>query len=412
MSADLLAQLAEYGRYHEAEQLPVDIDEARARGAIVRPLTTERPPETEERTWSGAWIAMAAAAIILLAVGGVVWLVSSGDDPPDVVDQPVVTTGATTLPPESSSGDALETAGAYYEAYAADDVPAMMALFAAGTEPASTVCFNASGLVGVCGDVPEPWTLEQLERTETWKRASGTEYRNVSCAVTGDPEIIECTHDEFQAPMVPSAPPVPAVRTFRVGPDGIIALDSVYGPPDFLLVHDPFTIWVSRNRPDDRAAIDCCEWISVDDARAEGERTGELASEWATYLAEIECAFDDTPCATVAALDEFVAAYNAGDIEAVMTYFVPESEVTNHPTSGDVGGLDAIRTAMAEHRAQAAATDPYTFTNVLNLGFTLSWDHTWEDATGRQWCGTGNTASIAGGRIITLTYASDEAPYA
>lgn len=272
------------------------------------------------------------------------------------------------------------------------------------------MCYNASGLVAVCSEVPEPWTLEQLERTETWKRASGTEYQDVSCAEADDPEIIECTHDEFPAPMVLGAPPVPAVQTFRVGPDGIIALDSVYGPPDFNLVHDPFTIWVSRNHPDDRGAVDCCEWTSVADARAKGERTGELLAEWAAYLDEIGCAFDDTSCATAAALDGFVAAYNANDIETVMTYFVPESEIRDLPAAGDAGGLDAIRTALAEHRAQAAASEPYLFTNATNRGFSLSWDHTWVDATGQQWCGTGNTASIAGGKILTLTYASDEAP--
>jgi hypothetical protein len=412
VSADLLTQLAEYGRYHEAEQPPIDIDEARARGAVVRPLMTERPIETEGRTWSGAWIAAAAAVLILLAVGGLVWLVRSGDDPPDVVDQPVVATEATTLPPESSAGDALATAHAYYEAYATDDVPAMMALFAVGTGPTSTVCYNGSGLVGVCDGGPEPWMLDQLERTETWKRASGTEYRNVSCAVTDAPEVIECTHDEFPAAMVNTAPPVPAVQTFRIGPEGIIALDSVYGPPDFLLVHDPFTIWVSRNRPDDRAVISCCEWTSVADARADGVRTGELFVEWAAYLDEIGCAFNDTNCAATAALVGFVAGYNAGDIDAVMTYFVPESAVANHPTGGDAGGLDAIRTALAEHRALAAASDPYTYSNVLNLGFTLSWDHMWEDASGEQWCGTGNTATIAGGKILSLTYATDEAPCA
>lgn len=103
----------------------------------MRPLTTERPTDTEHRTWSGAWIAVAAAVIILLAVGGVAWLMSSGDDAPDVVDQSVVPTEATTLPPESSGGDALTAARAYYAAFAADDVPAMMALFASSTAPAN-----------------------------------------------------------------------------------------------------------------------------------------------------------------------------------------------------------------------------------------------------------------------------------
>lgn len=210
---------------------------------------------------------------------------------------------------------------------------------------------------------------------------------------------------------IPGAPPVPAVQTFRVGPDGIIALDSIDRPPDFLLVHDPFTVWVSRNRPDDRAVIDCCEGTSVGGARARGERTGKLFAEWTAYLAEIECAFDDMPCATVATLEGFAAAYNASDIEAVMAYFVAESEITKHPTLGDSTGLCPIRTAMAQHRTEAAATDPHGISNESVTGFTVSCDHTWVDAAGQEWCGTGNTASMAAGGILTSTYA-DEAPCA
>lgn len=412
MSADLLTQLAEYGRYHEAEQLPVDIDEARLRGAVVRPLTTERPTEPDARgRWSGARVAVAAAVLILLAVGGAVWLLTAGDDPP-VADESTATTVsatvATTLPAESLSDDPLATAQAYYAAFAADDIPAMVALFAPGAEPAQTVCYNTSGTVGVCPDVPEPRTLDQMARTEAWKRASGTEYRNVECSETDDADIVECTHDESHS-ILEQAPPVPTVQTFRIGTDGIITVDSVYGPPDFLLVHDQFTVWVARNHPEVRGVIDCCEWTSIDDARAEGERTAELEADWATYLDRIDCGFDDTACATTATLDGFIAAYNAGDIDVATSYFVEESQIMNHPVGGNLSGLDAIRTALEQHRAQAAEPAPYVTIDPIISGFTAAWDHTWVDSSGQQWCGSGSSFQTAGGRILGWTY-GDEAP--
>jgi hypothetical protein len=42
-----------------------------------------------------------------------------------------------------------------------------------------------------------------------------------------------------------------------------------------------------------------------------------------------------------------------------MAYFVAESDITKHPTLGDSTGPCPIRTAMAQHRTEAAATDPY-----------------------------------------------------
>jgi hypothetical protein len=88
MNTDLRTQLAEYGRYHQAEQPPVDVTEIIAPLGPVLPIPLETPPRHNRRR---VWIAAAAAVMVLMVVGGVAWL-SQFNSQVEPVDQQTVTT--------------------------------------------------------------------------------------------------------------------------------------------------------------------------------------------------------------------------------------------------------------------------------------------------------------------------------
>ena len=111
------------------------------------------------------------------------------------------------------------------------------------------------------------------------------------------------------------------------------------------------------------------------------------------------CGGDDADPAGV--LNDYRAAYNAGDIDAVMDLFTDESVVTGHPFQASSEGLSAIRSVQVSDIAAAATSDAYTISNVEVSGDTVTWDHVWTSSTGDQFCQEGQTAVIKDGKILT-----------
>lgn len=109
------------------------------------------------------------------------------------------------------------------------------------------------------------------------------------------------------------------------------------------------------------------------------------------------CSNDDgDPAATI---DGYVAAYNAGDINAVMDFFSEESVVTGHPFAAESQGLVAIREIHAE--VGEGVTYTISITDVTDN--TVTWDHVWNTEEGPN-CVDGHTAVISEGKILTWTW--------
>lgn len=109
-----------------------------------------------------------------------------------------------------------------------------------------------------------------------------------------------------------------------------------------------------------------------------------------------------------AVIEEYESAYNSGDIEAVMAFYTEDSTLIGHPLGDDlVVGLVAIRDSVKIDMAEAAESDPYEISNVETSGDTVTWDHTWTNRRGQDWCAEGNRAVIADGTILSWTFAPD-----
>jgi len=116
-----------------------------------------------------------------------------------------------------------------------------------------------------------------------------------------------------------------------------------------------------------------------------------------------EFAADPQPCASHSTvLLEYVAAYNGGDIERLMTLFSEETVITGHPFVPRSEGLLPIRGLQIRDMGDGAS---YVISNIDIAGFTVTWDHVWTDADGVDWCAEGHTATLSNSKILTWDFA-------
>lgn len=116
------------------------------------------------------------------------------------------------------------------------------------------------------------------------------------------------------------------------------------------------------------------------------------------------CGGDDAdPAATI---QDYEAAHNSGDIDAVMELFTDDSVVNGHPFARRSEGLSAIRAVQVDDLAAAAADDAYAFSAVEVSGDTVTWNSEWTSADGGRFCQFGHTAIIEDGKIRMWTWPS------
>ena len=125
-------------------------------------------------------------------------------------------------------------------------------------------------------------------------------------------------------------------------------------------------------------------------------------------VATVNTGDDIAPAGTsddpAAVIELYTAAYNSGDINAVMAVFTEDSVVYRFPGTPEASGMTAIRRLSTDDLAQAASTDAYSFSNIEVDGDTVTWDHLWVDKEGRNWCMEGHSAVIKDGKILTWTW--------
>ena len=108
-----------------------------------------------------------------------------------------------------------------------------------------------------------------------------------------------------------------------------------------------------------------------------------------------------------AVLDAYVAAYNLGDVEAVMAFYSDASVVLGFPFNDEQRGLESIRSEMIQDIAAAAASDALTISNVAVSGNEVTWDQVWVNNGGEEFCVEGQTAVIERGKILLFTWPPD-----
>jgi hypothetical protein len=113
---------------------------------------------------------------------------------------------------------------------------------------------------------------------------------------------------------------------------------------------------------------------------------------------------DDAADDPAAVVDQYVAAYNSGDIDAVMAVFTEDSVISGHPFTSEASGLTAIRGVQGSDIAAGASTDAYSISNVEVDGDTVTWDQVWVNDGGESFCRDGQSAVIKDGTMLTWTW--------
>jgi len=248
----------------------------------------QTPPQrkTPKRTRTGLLVAGTAAALVLII--GAVTLVASRSDsntaPADAPAPPTTVQVDSEAAPTVTEADALAASNAFLVAYNAGDVETLMGLFT----PAATYGDNFSA----------DRTGEEQEMYFEWNAAQGTTLTSQGCNVDADGQdnvvSVVCTGANHNAiSQALPAPPVPMTVAMDVTPEGISYLGFTYGGPDFTATGVPFNSWMRANNPADAEKVDFGDWTTIEEAREYGELLASYAAEWASYLRDNDCTFND-----------------------------------------------------------------------------------------------------------------------
>lgn len=237
---------------------------------------------------------MTALRMIILTVGLALVTIACSSSEGGVSSTAPATTAASTAAPTAApttttsaplfgADDALAVADSYFEAYNNGDAEAVKALFEPDATFSTTLGSQDRG----------SW-----EQVLVWNVAQGTALHPRDCRV--DDEVpgvsvqLYCPHDNLDA-MVQAveARPVPIGLNLVVSPDGIRDWKFLFTDPNFNVVGRPFAAWISANHPDLVEAVGFGNWTSIGEAEQNGVLTAQYAAEWAAYLLENNCAYDD-----------------------------------------------------------------------------------------------------------------------
>ena len=109
-------------------------------------------------------------------------------------------------------------------------------------------------------------------------------------------------------------------------------------------------------------------------------------------------------------IKQYIAAYNSGDIDAMMAAYTEDSVLYGYSDTSEVAGLTALRAMWTGDLAEAASTDAWSISNVEVDGDTVTWDQVWVDNAGENHCMEGQSAVIKDGKILIWTWSSVDPP--
>jgi len=244
---------------------------------------TPKQPRPPRKRRTGLLVAATAVALVLIV--GAVALLNSGSDSN-------LAPSATATPPADtdtsvSTSDALAVSNAYLVAYNAGNVDDVMALYA----PGALFYDNLSGQLVVAEGDEERMNLTSDAFQDTKLTSEGC---TATAGDQGRATSVLCNAAIYDAlAQAIDATPVPAQIEMKVTASGITYIGYTMSDPDFLRLGIPFVSWMEANNPTDAAKIIFGSWTTVEEAREYGELRARYAKEWATYLADNNCTYQD-----------------------------------------------------------------------------------------------------------------------
>jgi hypothetical protein len=270
------------------------LDRASEVELVITPLEKEETMTLKPSTL----LLLAAAAVIVIA--GIFFAIESGSDDsaPVITDEVPVSTTATPQEIPATTQEGVSAAGssegAFTESNALGIVEAYYTAAEAGNADAIAATFAEAPVISGSADLAE--TLNVW----VWDEAQGTILVDRTCTASGAESasiVVVCGYGDHQyLQRVVDAPATPITETITVTADGIEEIDISFAAPLFP-ANDAFNAWMRANHPEDAAAADCCgEDGSIEQARADGELRRQYADQWAAYLGENGCTYNDIGC--------------------------------------------------------------------------------------------------------------------
>jgi hypothetical protein len=104
-------------------------------------------------------------------------------------------------------------------------------------------------------------------------------------------------------------------------------------------------------------------------------------------------------------VEQYVAAYNGGDVDALMAVFTEDPVMYGHPWAEvyESAGFGAIRRVLRADLGNAS-TDALSISNIEVDGDTVTWDSVFVNRQGDTFCQVGLSAVIKDGKILTWTW--------
>ena len=103
-----------------------------------------------------------------------------------------------------------------------------------------------------------------------------------------------------------------------------------------------------------------------------------------------------------AALNAYADGINARSVDDVMAAFAEDSRMIGHPQNrGELKGKAAITAALRTTVTFARRDpDPYSISDVVVDGDTVSWSYVWINDEGEEFCAVGNEIDVDDGGLI------------
>ena len=182
-----------------------------------------------------------------------------------------------------TEAEALAVNEAYFAAYEAGDVDAMQDLYTPD-----------AGVVAPLGSIGR----EDWAQLYTWKLAEGTVMTPRDCTTSvsdsGTEVTIRCEYGQHEGlAQAVDGPVVPHTLTQVVSADGITSHRQSFGSPGFTVYAAPFDRWLKEHRPEAWPTLAFGNWSTLREATLHGLLTAQYADDWATYLEENGCGWDE-----------------------------------------------------------------------------------------------------------------------
>ena len=246
----------------------------------------ETKAEQRKPKKSGVLWLVAAAVALLVGVGLIV--VNQNEQTP-VADRPAPTNPpvAPTQVDAFSIDDAESMIDAWFDAYNTGDDQASLASLAPG--------------VVISNSINGTLTLDEWQMLLAWNSAQQTVWAPQDCAANerepGVSVTVICSTVNIDAPsQAVDAPGVETTLVAIVTAQGITELRFDYDEDvNFNHVGIPMAVWLVANHPDvaEAGTVGFGNWTTIEEAAENGRLTRLYATEWANYLVENNCTYQD-----------------------------------------------------------------------------------------------------------------------